>query len=211
MLRKNGHTFIEDDSAAAALSAELSSLLRFLLSENGYTQSGFARAVGLSRVTLNQVLKSTDGKYLWRLPLLCAAARVLGTTVSKFVSAAEARLHGDMEPSVQLAMSMKHVPVSSDVDERLRAQIVYVLNTFSFFPGAPKDAAFMREDFEAAYRCSPAEIKAGVPEFYKLYSEGKLSDKDIFPFLWKAANYSLDHGGLDAIPFWISLKEVFKV
>lgn len=211
MPRKNGNTFPADEEAARLLSDGLSRFLRDILAHTAYTQTTFAQAIGFSRVTLNQVLQSKNGRYLWRLPMICAAARALGLTVPDMVHAADALSRGDVGPYMECVKRVGNASISPS-GNRLQDLIVRTLNSYcDFFPGgksgmAPKD----RPDFEAAYRCSVVEIEQGAPSFYEAVMSRKLTDGEIAGVLWSAAQYAGDHGGLENVPFWVAVKRVFE-
>lgn len=206
MTRKNGHTYPADEAAAMALSAGLSRIVKALLVHTHYTQSSLAQAMGYSRITLNQVLKSTDGRYLWRLPMLCAASRVLGLPVHRLIEAADPN-----GPGLNLGFMeyMSLPPGPKDGKERLRNLIARTLNSYyGIFPGEKGKAPCERDDYESAYGCRPVEIERGVPTFYGEFVSGKLAERDAVPVIWEALNYAADHGGLEATPLWVALKSV---
>ena len=209
MHRRNGHTLPADDEASLKLSIAMSAALRTLLTNTSYTQSGFAAAIGYSRVTLNQVLKSTDGRYLWRLPLICAVSRVLGIKVSEFIRAAEDGASGSVDGVIELARRVKS-PVPDKLVERLRDLVRRVLNLHSSFPGDPANAPCVNDGYELIYHCSVEEIEHGAPGFFHDYLSGTLSERDAFKRVWDAFDYVLDHGGPAKMPFWAALKTVYK-
>jgi DNA-binding XRE family transcriptional regulator len=88
MSRKNGHVFPQDDAGAIKFSAGLSATVKYLAERSGVSQSQLAKEMGYSRVTLNQVLKSYDGRYPWRLPMMFAVCRVFGIEMAKLVELA---------------------------------------------------------------------------------------------------------------------------
>lgn len=207
MRRKNGHTFPADEEAAMALSAGLSRVVKSLLVYTHYTQSSLAQAMGYSRITLNQVLKSTDGRYLWRLPMLCAASRVLGLPVHRLIEAADPNGPG---LTLDFMEYLSLPPGPKDGVERLRKLVVRTLNSYyGIFPGEKGKAPCERDDYESVYGCRPVEIERGVPTFYREFVSGALAERDAVTILWNALNYAADHGGLESMPLWLALKSVY--
>ena len=194
MPRKNSHAFEEDEKAAVELTRGLSSTLEYLLYKSSCSQAKFAPRIGYSRTAFNAVLKGADKGITWRLPMLCAVARVFNIPVYKLIRAAE-------EPDLRedLARTTFLTTTKPGSPERLRQIIGRAINIVP--------DVFHDDDWEAQFRCSPAEIEAGVPEFYARYVSGVIGDEEAFNILQKANDYRAEKG---FCPFWVALRAVYK-
>ena len=214
---KNTFARPEDEEMAKVVSRRVSRLIMLVLSESKFTQKSFAKELGVSRVTLNQILRSgapdsnSKREYSFRLPILCAVARALNTSVAALLSAADAYSNGDTHPLDELKRRASELPFSRDLSERLRERIAHMMNLyFTFFPQRKGKRPIEREDYESAYRCSVMEIEQGVPSFWNTYSVGLMSDNEVDDLLGKAIAYAEGNGGLESVPFWIALKAVVE-
>jgi hypothetical protein len=194
MPRKNSHAFEEDENAAVELTKNLSATLEYLLYKSSCSQAKFAPRIGYSRTAFNAVLKGADKGITWRLPMLCAVARVFNIPVYKLIRAAEEPdLREDLARTTFLTTTKPASP------ERLRQIIGRAINIVPDLLDG--------DDWEAQYRCSPAEIEAGVPEFYSRYVSGAIGDGEALDILRKANDYRTNNG---FCPFWVALRTVFK-
>lgn len=200
MPRKNGHAFKEDEDRATGYSIWLSRAIEALIEQRGYTQSRFAREIGLSRSTMNTILNSTDGKNLWRLPTLCAAARVLNAPLWGIMKAAEEMLEKNAYDDTAvhklnyLSIVRSTEPKSPERLLRLTGQVV---SSYLLFSG---------DSWADDFRCAPEDFKAGVPQFYEDYMTGKLDDDDATAYLCMAKKHWDGKG-----PFWVALRDVYPV
>ena len=195
MPRKNSHAFEVDEKAAIELTRNLSRVLEDLLRETRCSQAKFAPRIGYSRTAFNAVLKGADKGITWRLPMLCAVARVFNIPLYRIIQAAEnpsPNLRKELADSVFLSTTKPCSP------ERLRQLIGKALRI---------DVILLHEDnWEAEYRCSPEEIEAGAPLFYKNYIIGMMSDQEALSILCKADEYRSKNG---FCPFWVALRSVY--
>lgn len=200
MPRKNGYAFSEDEEAALALAGKITHVVTCLMSSAGYSQARFAKEIGFSRTTFNQVLKSTGGNHIWRLPMLCAVARVLHVSVASILQAAESD-----KPEVLRELAHKSLlwATKPGSPERLRRLIIQALTIFI--------EVLDPEDYENKYKCTPLEIEQGAPEFYAAFSSGVLSDTEVMVILKRANAYVSEKGGLGNFPFWAAVKAVYPV
>jgi len=193
MPRKNSHAFEVDEKAAIELTRSLSETLEYLLRETRCSQAKFAPRIGYSRTALNAVLKGADKGITWRLPMLCAVARVFNIPLYRIIQAAEdPSLMGELAKSVFLSTTRPGSP------ERLRQLVGRALCI---------DVILLHDDnWEAEYRCSPQEIEAGAPKFYSAYTLGLINDQEALSILRKAGEYRSKNG---FCPFWVALRTVY--
>lgn len=206
MPRKNGKAVEADEIEAVRLSRELSSAISYVIKRMGYTQAEFARKIGLSRTTLNTILNSTERKNLWRLPTLCAVARVLSVSVPDLFLATLPGEHEGDDPKENLYG--KAYLGSTDVGsvERLNRIIVKALN---LFPDESEEGITERKDFKAFCGCRRADLE-GCSKFYKAYTSCMITDEMAFAAVLKARSYVREHGGFVETPLWIGLRETFS-
>ena len=88
MARKSSTLIQADEDTAILLSQNFSDLVLFIARKRGYSQATLAEKLGYSRASLNQILNSTTSARLWRLPGMCAAARVLEIPLSDLIAQA---------------------------------------------------------------------------------------------------------------------------
>ena len=200
MPRKNGHAFQKDEDRALEYSIWLSRVIEHLINEQDYSQARFAREIGLSRTTLNVILNSTDGKNLWRLPTLCAAARVLNLPLWELMRAAEGMQEKKAVDEVALNQ-LGCLSVIRSTEPRSPERLLR-LTRQAFSP-----MLFENDSWADEYRCTPEDIRAGVPQFYEDYTSGKLEDDDAFTYLYMAKK-SWDKKEPRG-PFWTALREVY--
>jgi len=198
MPRKNTLAVAGDEACSAQLSVKISNVIFRLMTRSQFTQARFASEMGLSRTTLNMLLNHERGN-TWRLPTLCAAARVLNVPVWEIVRLAETSTAGHMDSGdfdrlLFLSLLGTTVPRSP---ERLRRLIAQTMN---ILPEIDPD------DWEMRDRCSVAEIEAGAPRFYSDYTSGSLTDEGAMRYLREAYVYWKEH---EPCLFWVALREVY--
>lgn len=199
MPRKNLLADPGDEIDSSILSHKISVVIFHLMTRSQFTQAKFASDMGLSRTTLNMLLNQARGN-TWRLPTLCAAARVLKIPVWEIIRAAE-KCVGDKvdQPSMQHLLSLSLLGTTAPRSpERLRRLIA---QTLDILPELDP------ENWEAENRCSTAEIEAGAPQFYLDYTSGSLTDDGALEYLGKAKVYRKEH---EPCLFWLALREVYK-
>lgn len=203
MPKLNENALSVDETAARQLSVKLTHVVFALADEAGYTTASFARELGISRVRLSQIKNDTEGKNLWRLPLVCAAARVLHLSVDELVRAASASTNGLIAELTRAS----HAPTGSN--EKLREDLERLITMYSMLMGMEIEHEPW-EKKEMEFKCSPLEIGAGVPEFYERFSAGAMPEDEFMSTVWKALNYAEANGWLRKMPFWVALKQVYK-
>lgn len=198
MPRKNNLAVTSDEEASALLSRKISNVIHWLMVRSQFTQAKFAAAMGLSRTTLNMLLNCERGN-TWRLPTLCAAARVLKLPVWEIVRLAESSQGDNVDRNAidrLLCLSLLRTTEPGS-PERLRRLVAQALNILPELDPP---------EWEAEYRCSPAEIEAGAPQFYRDYTNGALIDEDALGVLEKAFAYMEEH---KPCLFWVALQRVY--
>ena len=204
MPRKNGLAFDGDEDAATKLSAQISGVIAYVMEKEGYTQASFARAIGLSRTTLNSIMNSTERKNRWRLPSLCAAARVLHITVPDIFSATEPGTDDKLE-----ALAMKASLGATDLGspERLERLFVRALHLFS---DEADELALSKKNLATFCGCRRLEVERGAPKFYSAYTSGHLTDDEALAAILRGLAYVRQNGGLGEVPLWVGLQKTFS-
>lgn len=200
MPRKNTLAVTGDEERSASLSRRISNVISRIREQKKLTQAKLAAEMGLSRTTLNMLLNHERGN-TWRLPTLCAASRVLGTPVWEIVRLAETSMGDEVDLGAinqVLFLSMLNT-TSPRSPERLRHLVARAVGiVIDMDPDC----------WEADYRCSVAEIEAGVPQFYSDYTSGVLTDEEALRFLERAYTYFKEH---EPCLFWVALRQVYPV
>jgi len=209
MAKNNSHTEPQDLEAALKLSQNLTRVIEECIKYGGISQARFAKDIGLSRSSLNQILRSRSEKHLWRLPQLCAVARVLHVSVTDiFMEAGKEPEEGDMPGGSSLAYRALLYDTTPGSPERLRRLIVQGYRNRAVWENIPDIAE--REDFEEIMKCTLPEIEQGAPEFYRAYKSGVYDEVKTEAIIAKAFGYVFEHGGPGKAPFWIGLKSAFR-
>ena len=198
MARKSSTLVKQDEDMAIELGRHISGVVLHLALRRGYTQATLAEKLGYSRASLNQILNSTTSARLWRLPGMCAAARVLEIPLSDLIRAAERRIEG----AYGLPLSLSLAGTKPQSDERLTLLVREALQSY---PAA--DEILFGDNYEVLFGCRVKDIELGAPAFYSQYREGKLGDPDALAILNAAVKYVSEHGGLGEFPLWAALKE----
>lgn len=213
MARRGKLVFEEDREAARLLSKRLSGIISGLMEEAGETQKSIAPKIGMARPTLNVILNASDGKNLWRLPSLCAVARVLGIEVMDLFRALDAGENEDDDRGVELQQKVI-LATRAGSPERLRRLLWHARKLFVCFRGLsgrkPDEADLSGEELERYYGCTPLEIEQGCPEFWSDFTSLKLGNVDAVSAAIAAFDYVEDHGGQGNLPFWIGLKKTYR-
>lgn len=206
MPRKNALAFDGDEAEATRLSAQLSGVIGYVMEKEGYTQASFARAIGLSRTTLNSIMNSTERKNRWRLPSLCAAARVLHVTVPDIFLATEP---GTSETDDRLeALAMKASLGATDLGSPERLERLFVRALHLFSDEADK-LALSKKNLAAFCGCRRLEVERGAPKFYAAYTSGRLTDEEAISAILRGLAYVRQNGGLGEVPLWVGLQKTF--
>lgn len=193
-----------DEEAAVLLSARVTEVVKHLMTAAGHNVTTLSKETGYSRVRISQVLNGHAGKNLWHLELLCAVARVFRVSVAELF-----RLASD-EPGATLESIMERVSTEPGTLERLRVLIARMLSLYSLLYAKPEYEPDKEGDYERKFRCSPVEVKHGVPAFWEEFQSCVVSENDTLTQLWRAIEYAEKHGGLMEFPFWVALKSVFR-
>jgi len=207
MSKNNSHTDPADVEAALHLSHQITGVVKNCMEHGGVSQAQFAKEIGVSRSSLNQVFRARDGKHLWRLPQLCAVARVLHVSVSDIVVAAETGESENSESWRDLSYRTMLYGTEPGSPERLRRMIVQFFRMDA--KGSEYESWAEREDFETLFRCSLVEIEQGAPEFYDAFTKGKLDQYLLDMSLSVAVDYVFKHGGPKEVPLWVGIKKTF--
>ncbi len=202
MPRKNSLADPGDEQGSSVLSHKISIVIMHLMTRSHFTQAKFASEMGLSRTTLNMLLNQARGN-TWRLPTLCAAARVLDLPLWEIIKTAE---------------EMPGESVTEDVDDLTlnRLSCLSVVRAtepqsterlFRIVGQALAPLPFQNDSWADEYRCTPEDIRAGAPQFYEDYTSGNLEDDDAFVYLYMAKMKweKREPRG----PFWTALREVY--
>lgn len=205
MPRLNENALPVDEAEAYKLSAGLTEVIFKLVDAAGYSIAGFAREIGTSRVRLSQIKNARNAKYIWRLPLLCAVSRVLGVPLVELIRAASPAEGALLD---ELIMRVDAI-IPPGTPERLRRDLARVILLYSKLMDAEPEKDTW-DHLELKYRCSPVEIEAGVPDFYKRFIAREMSEDEFTHTVWKALNYAEGNGWLSKTPFWVALKAVYK-
>lgn len=209
MSKNNSHTDPADIEDALRLSSRITGVVKNCMKDGGVSQSQFAKEIGVSRSSLNQVFRARDGKHLWRLPQLCAVARVLHVPVSAILAAAETGESGSCESWRDLSYRTLLYGTEPGSPERLRRMLVQTFRAES--KGSEYESWAEQENFETLCRCSPVEIEQGAPEFYEAFTNGKMDQYVLEMYLIRAVDYVFKNGGPEKTPVWVGIKKTYGV
>lgn len=188
----------KDEAAAVELSARLSNTIMKIATRRGFTQTSFAQAIGMNRVSLCQILNSTCPNRMWNLTRLCAAARVLHLPVYQLLLVSQA-----LPENGELPKYLAILGTTPGSPERLTMVVREVLDSQ---PGA--DEVLFGENYEAIFGCRPVDFKHGAPEFFDGYTSRAITDRDAAAILVKAYGIVSNNGGLGKYPLWAAVKAV---
>lgn len=187
-----------DETAAIELSGKLSRAILSIAASRGFTLAALARAMGKSRASLSQIINGTVPCRLWTLPLLAAAARVLGTDVHKLLIMAET-----IPAKEDIPLQFAVMGTGERSTERFAALVREVLK------GHPEaDEVLFGKDHEAVIGCRATDFQHGAPELYDGYFSGDISDLQMFDILGKARAFISKNGGLGKYPFWAAARKI---
>lgn len=173
-----------DDKAAVQLSFKISRLVGHLYRKRGYTQASFAEAIGYTRSSLCVIMHTTDVSRLWRLPAICAAARVLGVSAGALISAAEEL--DDETDSRLLSLQVLTFGLAAGSDDR-----------FSVVVKDAAEGAGAKGDL--AKDCSIEFISIAAPGTLAAYRDLGMTDEELYT---KVRTALADYPGL---PVWAAL------
>lgn len=173
-----------DQNVAIQLSNQISELVVHLYKKRGFTQQRFAAAIGYTRPGFNQMIHSKDASRLWRLPAICAAARVLGADPVELISAAR---QWKPEPDLRVkSLCLLTLGTDQGSDERFSIVVKDAAESLAAHGDLDKD-------------CSAEYAAIGAPRTLEAYRSLRMSDEELFQLTQDAI---ADHPKL---PVWAAL------
>lgn len=168
---------------AIEFSRKISETVVQLYKRKGYTQAKFASEIGYRRSSLCQILHATESARLWRLPAICAAARVLGLSPIELLTIAAAT---EVTPDVRAAtLSLVTMGTESGSPERFTLIV--------------EDAVADLKRANVKEECSYEFISLSSKELVADYAEGKLSDLSLYERVKVAVELYPD------VPVWAAI------